>query len=72
MKLLSIIFLQTAIILSVIACILPNWSTNKITADINILGLSVKGDILVNPVNEENNFFLFLYFQIYKNILFGY
>jgi hypothetical protein len=45
MKLLSIIFLQTAIILSVIACVLPNWSTNKITADINILGLSVKGDM---------------------------
>lgn len=32
MKLLSIIFLLLAVTLSVIACILPNWSNNEITA----------------------------------------
>jgi hypothetical protein len=36
MKLLSIIFLLLAVTLSVIACILPNWSKNEITDTLNI------------------------------------
>ena len=36
MKLLSIIFLLLAVILSVIACVLPHWSKNEIILDVNI------------------------------------
>jgi len=48
MKLLSIIFLTLAVILAVIACILPNWSKNEIILDMKYNKMDAKADMSRN------------------------